>query len=300
MGIEAKLTWRGYYNGMRINYFRPGSTTLVGGFVYVVRRYEFKENIFVFSLATQTWRPFWRFIVAADHSAVLVNDKLYLVGGLSAGRPCAVISEIDFILGKMHQFSGDFPSVDHSAAYVEKRDEIIIYGKRSSTVCGFNVSSKQLTRYRIQGSHKPRVTSISLQSTVSSNGDIYVYDRYINNQSRPMHILTLRDHKTATWSTVDFGNGRPEVGLARMGTCVVDDMMVLFGGFRGFATKRELFLYDMRTGDSENLAENSLGSCTCEGSWPIGGGFSNAVVASRKIWFFGESRTQIYSLEIER
>ena len=313
MGLEAKLTWEKVENSKPSNYahFNAGSTTLVGGYVYATFCSDYKENIYVFSLATQTWHNFWRYSAPRDHVPMLVDDKLYLLGGLvGRGIPYTGISEIDLVIGKLHEFSGVSLPYNHCAVYDEKRGDIVMYGNESWRVYRFNVDSKQLAQYHVTGSFKPSVSCTSRQSMVAANGDIYVFDNCNLGNDKVIHILTLGDPNTARWSRVLFGLDRSWPDLRRMAAGVMGDLLVLFGGFRGrwnTPNAYDLYLYDTRTEEGEVLNIENLGTCTSTGSWPVPwgdglSGISNAVIANKTMWFFGESNAgmHIYKLEIDR
>ena len=297
MGIEATLRWRRFSNAVPT--YETVTMTLVGGYVFAMSRtYYNKENIYIFSLATQTWKPFWRFKGRKGHVTVLVEDKLYCIGGSARYGFNMPITEIDLVLGVEHDVKPTVRLMKHSAAYVEKREEIVIYGNNRSAVVGFNMNSKTLTNYRILGNYKPVIACASRQSTVALNGDIFVYGNPTHPQGTLMHILRLGDLHSATWSTV--GQVTPLLQTARIATCVVNDLVVLFGGLRGYTNKNGLGFYNTRTGEWEVVTSDAPGTCTSEGPWPSNSVITSAICSKKTVWLLGGHQTQIFSLTIER
>ena len=299
MGLEATLTWKSYENKLLLRGCNFATTTLVGGYVFVVgHTYYGRENIFIFSIATQTWKPFFRFRGRNSHISVLVDDKLYCIGGRRRFHDYAMqITEIDLIVGTERNVGNTVRLLKHSAAYVQERGQIVIYGNESFQVFGYNVDSKQVQQYRILGNYKPSISCASRQSTVVSNGDIYVCSRAGRPESL-LNILKLGDLYTATWSTVKFGAGVPRLLWTEVGACVMNDAVVWFGG--SFARgERGVYVYDTTTGDGEFISEGEPGTCTSSGPWPTDGVLSHAVSINSTMWLFGSSDARIFSLKFE-
>ena len=299
MGIEAKLTWRKFSNPIHVHDFYPSSATVVGGYIYVMKHSSSKDNIFIFSVATQTWTTFWRFKMRYFHAPVLVNDKLYCIGGNTVGGESRAIGVIDLVVGTERTVDHNIhPLSNHSATYVEKQEEIVIYGNQSSEVFGFNVNSESWIEYRIKGSYKPTIACASQQATVVSNGDIYVFGSVDVLSPETMHILRLGDLHTATWEPVGFGIGK-RIGMDLVGICALKDLIVLFGGSNG--TGNDVNIFDILTGEGEHLNATEHGTCAVTGAWPSDRLVHiYPVVISRTVWLLGPGNTEILSLEIDR
>lgn len=302
MEPAGQLTWKRYENTLGLNGLVRATATLVGGYVYVnLAGWRESLPLCVFSLATQKWKKLSNMPTRYSHSAVLVEDKLYLIGGRRTGDWVKQIEEIDLLLETSREVKETASFFEPSAGFIERRGEIIICGNGKADVYGFNVYTEKLTKFKIAGSVKPLLTCATKNLITASNGDIIAVGHTrppgTLKRNTELYVLKLVGRHHVQWSQIKF-NSLPDVPqITRMAGCAIDDLVVLFGGFR-VGTSHSLYLWNTRTKEHEELAKGTLGPYKCKGPWPEDEPFSNAVVANNHIWFFGTEGKQIFKLRI--
>ena len=152
------------------------------------------------------------------HTATLVNDKIYLIGGLGQGGiwDSSDMIEFDLITGEFSSVSDeDYPGgpgeiCDHSAVFAESRKAILVSGgsKRgthedatiSSDVYAFSVEHRKWSRLVCTG-RRPK--GILGHHAVMFGKRMYVYggrDRWFDSQ-REVWIGNLERVNEVCWST---------------------------------------------------------------------------------------------------
>lgn len=204
---------------------------LVGGDVYVHGGFGTKRFPFYkFSLATRQWTSIGGCAYRYSHSCVLVDDKIYIVGGARAGTINLPIEAFNLPSGVTEEFE---PCITFKelAVFVESQRQIVILGRlsggRTLETFGFDVDGKRLSMYRVTaGDRRPNLSHGA--SVVECNQRVFFMWRPSKDRSS-ISVLTIVTRKTAHWAELKLnGDTLPTVRLNALE--VVDGLILCFGG----------------------------------------------------------------------
>lgn len=300
MVFEGTLKWRQHplFHPGKIAVLAP-ALTLVGGYMYVHGGYGTRGYPFYrYSLTTKEWHVLGGVAYRYSHSTVLVDDKMYIIGG---GRPRNYNLPIEAydLVNTVHEHKGCRAS-KQVATYVESRKEIIILGTVASAngvqAFGFHLDSACIVPYRITGGAAPRD---SFKAQVAASGQkLFLLSRDFQ-VGNVLSMLTLGHGHSAEWSQVVLqGAAVPQTNFHCFQ--LVNRHLVLFGGqTNNQVIPDTLLLVDPDTLEAVQIGPTSTHeSLGYTGIWPNPPVEAGSVAAGEKLWVFGgRSNPKIIELE---
>ena len=290
-------------NVPNVCYSRP-AIVLVSGNIYVHGGYGTNYlSLHRFSLKAEQWTRLTGLRYRLHHSNVLVDDKMYVVGGFRhRNNGDLPIEAFDLVTNTVEEFE-PCPVPAREAAYVESRREVIILASRGSIhtaqVFGFNVDTGRINSYKVTSMFKPIMDPDNIY-TVQKDMRLFVLSSNIFN-GQSVSILTLGRTHEAAWSRLTFkGAALPQTAYLTFE--VVHGLLVLFGGQNIYdVIPEEIFLIDPDSFEAVQLGPSSTADLVHMGAWPMPPDLAGSVASNGKLWIFGGNRrSKILELEFER
>lgn len=261
-----------------------------------------------YSLKTRRWKKYFRVEHRFSHTNVLVNDKIYIVGGGSNELPYSreiAVQTFDLITNEFDG-AGRCPIFAGSALYVESRQEILMFGhgngeEQDVVVFGYDLATQETAKYRVIGGFAPRMAR--RQAVVQFGQRFFHLSVPYNSGRCLLYMLTLGSGYTANWCKLySRGDDLPNTDAPVFQ--VVQGLLIIFGGKRKNeeVSDDDIFLFDPNTFEGVSFGKAlSVPSLKYVGNWPKAPFRGSGVATNGKLWIFGgQSSHSIIKLEIKR
>ena len=185
------------------------------------------------------------------HSANLVGDKLYVIGGWTGGRVDRSVCVFDLVLNSwsrptVYGNAHAIPNM-HTAEYIEKLDQIVCFGGSDGRTFLNNVTCLEVSTLRWEPL-EPKGARPGERSNHKScvyGSTYYVFGGWNpGKRFSDLAILQFSGRGRATWSSVVANSGPP----ATSGACIVEfhGKIILYGGSAGGGLST-MFAFDLET-----------------------------------------------------
>lgn len=307
MVIQATLKWGRYLLKHPVGFVLEGSAiTLVGGSIYVHGGFRSVWDPFYrFKLDTRQWSrllngPEYR----TRHTIVLVDDKIYIVGGRRGVRSLLPIEAYDLLTDESVELES-FEAAAQAAIYHESLRKIIIvrqvpYPRGVIEVCSFHVETKRLENY-VCSSGRPPPDNFK-PSLVKCGEELFYLSMLRGSGRAHLYTLTLGRGLRARWSEIQVLGARLPFTSLRVFEAL-QGLLIIFGGDHSpTSTSRNGILFDPRTLEAVKIGpDHKPASLRFEGRWPERVVDAASVASNGKMWILGgKSSRNMVELELQR
>ena len=286
MALKGTLKWT--YHTRKDNRIPHGegySITLVGADVYVFGGTcgNSRRQGYVYSIQRRTWRHFEGVEYRYQHSTVLVDDKLYILGGARRGVRIYSVATFDLINHNTQEILKRLPMHRMTATFLEKwRDIVIIFPFTSQEVYVLNVDNATLRKYRKINGTPPRASGLKI---LECNRQIFAVST--RKPRSKISILTLNRDMTGAWEDVKI----PGWNFVARSDMIMHDMngyLVILGG-NYFNLNRdhadEIIILDTASQKLVEVGPQSLGRFVQSGIWPQDQEIKGSVVVNGRLLY---------------
>ena len=307
MRIAGELSWK--QRGLAHPVTREAHTltyhtvTLVGGRVYVHGGFETENAPFhYYTIVSERWTKVPGVRYRFGHTSLLVDDKIYMIGGGRNASFRVPIEAFDLLTHSVDVVEAECQATQHSAAYVPSRRQIFIVGRmpghKGTKMLCFDVRSKKLVKLTTKGKKPPMRRFVS--KLLESKEKVLLLSG--EDQLTHLHVLEFIHGHIATWSDMQLSRAVPPNN--KVALQVVDGLIFCFGGQNGWhADTNVLFLMDTETANVVRVGPISVSSHAVKrsGNWPNPNSGMAAVAWQGDILMFGGSHdAKLMQLEFKR
>ena len=292
MRLECHLKWR----TLSTEWGHPAlqdldNCTIVGGFLYFHGGRETgRPKFYVYSLKDETWSAIKGALGHWRHEAVLVDDKLFLLGGQISRWNLRLdsIKVYDLLLDSS-QVVCDHINCSGSTVYIERRRALcIVRGLQSrGYVTLFNVDTLQHDAVLVKGEFVASHRFTALEYA----GSVFIHGNWLGGTS-VLGVLTFNQRNMATFSRVL--TLKPRTGVQMQ---LVNGMVLGFGGRRNGIDSEDMLVFNPRTQDYVEASAFESSSLKHEGIWPASGAFKSVSFNGKLLLLGGRHYEMLMQLE---
>ena len=306
MVFQGTLKWKEYpLNHPATASLLGPAVVLVSGSIYVHGGFGTRNRAFYHvCLKTRQWTKLTGLKYRYDHSDVLVDDKIFVFGGLSSFGNALPVEAYDVATNTVKEFER-CKARRQLAAYLESRRQVIILGtvqgRQQAEVFGFNVDNGDISPYRIMGGVGPRNTH-KCTLVVGSQRTLYLSQAHPGGNQ--IFVLALGPRREAAWSTLRL-KGASFLNYARHDLQIVHGLLILFGRTVDRTVFDDIVLVDPQKLEAVQAGPNLRSlrdeNLRYEGIWPKPPVEAGSAASNGKLWIVGgRSSPKIIELQLKR
>ena len=198
----------------------------------------FGHQFYVYSLAEKQWTTLPGVEPRVQHSTVLVDDKLYIIGGrrswqagVSSYRSVSTFLAYDFVMCQSEHGMTRVENYQQVAVYLESRREILILEGFIIKLTALNVDTHNVTSLKVKG---PPARWGAGGAVVEHCDKIFVFGPPMGGKRRPSNFNTLWVFHRGNWDVAVCSKlqTKNQVPARRtyMSLNVVNGYLMCFGG----------------------------------------------------------------------